>query len=131
MKKTSLASDGEISLGTRNGHTSKNHSKHKKKEDNEERPLTEDELAEREERRREKKNEKRAKKMAEQLEALGLDENGDPLDNFCLSKYPVREWIFKLPHSVEPVALNPVVTLIGVAVLWGVFIWSSGKKLLL
>jgi hypothetical protein len=77
--------------------------------------------------RRRKKEQRRTKRLAKQLAALGLDENGDPIDNFSLLKYPVREWKFKLPGFQEPIALNPVVTFIGVVCLWGMVLWSSGK----
>jgi hypothetical protein len=32
-----------------------------------------------------------------------------------------------LPGFHDPVALNPAVTLIAVACLWGIVLWSSGK----
>jgi hypothetical protein len=76
--------------------------------------------------RRRKKEERRAKRLAKHLAELGLDENGDPIDNFSLLKYPVREWKFKLPGFHEPIALNLVVTFIGVVCLWGMVMWSSG-----
>jgi hypothetical protein len=77
--------------------------------------------------RRIKKEQRRVKRLAKQLAELGLDENGDPIDNFSLLKYPVREWKFKLPGFHEPIAINPVVTLMAVSCLWGLVWWSSGK----
>jgi hypothetical protein len=76
--------------------------------------------------RRRKKEQRRATRLAKHLAELGLDENGDPIDNFSLLKYPVREWKFKLPGFHEPIALNPAVTFIGVVCLWGMVMWSSG-----
>jgi hypothetical protein len=79
------------------------------------------------EERRLKKLQKQAKKVAEHFAALGLDENGDPLDNFSLLKYPVRECKFTIPGCHEPIAINPVVVLIGVFCLWGMVLWNVGK----
>jgi hypothetical protein len=73
------------------------------------------------------KQRRRAKKMVKRLAALGLDEEGNELDNYSLSKYPVREWKFTLPGMKDDIALNPVVSLIGVGVLWGIVCWYSGK----
>lgn len=73
------------------------------------------------------KQRRRAKKMAKRLAALGLDEEGNELDNYSLSKYPVREWKFTLPGMKDDIALNPVVSLIGVSVLWGIVCCYSGK----
>jgi hypothetical protein len=47
--------------------------------------------------RRRKKLVRRAKKQAKLFAELGLDENGNPLYNFSLLKYPVREWAVTLP----------------------------------
>jgi hypothetical protein len=69
----------------------------------------------------------RAKKMAKRLAALVPDDEGNELDDYSLSKYPVREWKFTLPGMKDDVALNPVVTLVGVGVLWGIVCWYSGK----
>jgi hypothetical protein len=81
-----------------------------------------------EDERRRKKEQRRAKRhLAKHLAELGLDEHGEPTDNFSLLKYPVREWKFKLPGLHEPIALNPVVTFISVVCLWGIVLWSSGK----
>jgi BCCT, betaine/carnitine/choline family transporter len=80
------------------------------------------------EERLERRRARAKKKLAAHMAALGLDENGQPLDNFCLLKYPVREWKFTLPCSQEPVAVNPVVALIGVACLWALVIWTTGKS---
>jgi hypothetical protein len=69
--------------------------------------------------RRLKKLQRRAKKMAAHFAALGLDEFGEPLDNFSLLKYPVREWRFTPLGFQEPIAINPVVTFISGLLLWG------------
>jgi hypothetical protein len=81
--------------------------------------------AEQEDRRR-KKSERRAAKVKQELAELGLDEYGQPLDNYSILKYPVREWKFKIPGTSQPIALNPVVTLIGVLLIWGIVVWSTG-----
>jgi hypothetical protein len=51
---------------------------------------------------------------------------GDPLDNFSLLKYPVREWKFKLPWFHEAVAVNPVVTFVAAVCLWGMVLLNTG-----
>jgi hypothetical protein len=71
----------------------------------------------------------RARKLAkleQRMAALGLDVNGAPLDNFSLEKYPVRECTFTVPGFAAPVALNPVVTMIGIVGLWGLVLWLTG-----
>lgn len=68
---------------------------------------------------RRKKELRRAKRLAERLAQLGLDANGDPLDNFSLLTYPVREWKFKVPG---------VVTFICIATLWALVLWNTGKQ---
>jgi hypothetical protein len=73
------------------------------------------------------KQRRRAKKMAKRLAALVPDDEGNELDDYSLSKYPVREWKFTLPGMKDDIALNPVVTLVGVGVLWGIVCWYSGK----
>jgi hypothetical protein len=91
-------------------------------------PSNSDGELELEDERQRKKEQRRAKRhLAKHLAELGLDENGEPIDNFSLLEYPVREWKFKLPGFHDPVALNPAVTLIAVACLWGIVLWSSGK----
>jgi hypothetical protein len=80
-----------------------------------------------EEERRRKKLLRHAKKQAKLFAELGLDENGNPIDNFSILKYPVREWKFTLPGSKGQIALNPVVTLIGIVCLWSLVIWCRGK----
>jgi hypothetical protein len=65
-------------------------------------------------------------KMIQRLAALGLDENGEKLDNYSLLKYPVREWMISLPGAAERIAVNPFVTLIGIVLLWGIIGWSGG-----
>lgn len=79
----------------------------------------EEELShENEEEKRRRKEIRRHKKVVDRLALLGLDENGEPLDNFSLLKYPVREWIFTLPGSREKIALNPAVTVLSMVGLW-------------
>jgi hypothetical protein len=65
-------------------------------------------------------------KLEQRMAALGLDIHGAPLDNFSLEKYPVRERTFTVPGFAAPVALNPVVTLIGILGLWGLVLWLTG-----
>jgi hypothetical protein len=91
--------------------------------------MSSDEALAMEDERRRKKDKRRAKRLAAHLAELGLDVNGDPIDNFSLLQYPLREWKFKLPGFHEPVAINPVVTFIAVACLWGMVLWSSGKSI--
>lgn len=80
------------------------------------------------EERRLKKELKRAKKMGERLAELGLDENGEPLDNFSLLKYPVREWKISIPGSRgDQVAFNPVVTMVGMIGLWILVMFCTCK----
>lgn len=43
-------------------------------------------------------------------------------------KYPVREWKVALPYFKRPIAMNPLVSLMSVIVLWGVAIWSIGMS---
>lgn len=85
-----------------------------------------DEQIRKEERRR-KKLIKRAKSQAKLFAELGLDENGNPFDNFSLLKYPVREWILTLPGLHDPIALNPVVSMLAIVSLWGLVLWTAGK----
>jgi BCCT, betaine/carnitine/choline family transporter len=78
--------------------------------------------------RRLRKSLRKAKRIAKHLEDLRLEEEeGDELDNFSLAKYPVREFKFTIPGMSDELALNPVVTLIGVVVLWSVVLWCTGK----
>jgi hypothetical protein len=82
----------------------------------------------REEKRRVKKLQRRAKKMRAHFAALGLDEFGEPLDNFSLLKYPVREWKFTVPGFLtDPIAINPAVAVICGALLWGTVLLSLCK----
>jgi hypothetical protein len=39
-------------------------------------------------------------------------------------KFPVREWTFSLPFLTEHISFNPLVSGIGVSMLWGLAIWS-------
>jgi hypothetical protein len=80
-----------------------------------------------EERRRRNKMIRRAKKHEKEMAALGLDINGEPLDNYSLSKYPVREWKLTLPGFQGHIALNPLVNLIGLVCLWSVVAWTACK----
>jgi hypothetical protein len=84
------------------------------------RELVEAMRVEQEDARSRRKQLRQAEKMVQRLAKLGLDEHGDPLDNFSLLKYPVRECKFKVPGFQEAMAINPVVTLIAVAVLWSI-----------
>jgi hypothetical protein len=78
---------------------------------------------------RRKKEERRKKKVIQRLAALGLDEHGEKLDHYSILKYPVREWRVILPGSQEPIAFNPIVTLIGMVVLWFTALWISGTSI--
>jgi hypothetical protein len=79
-----------------------------------------------EEKRRLAKHLRRADKHAQRMQEMGLDANGEPLDNFCIAKHPVREWKFNIPGSRDQVALNPVVFCLSVVCLWSLAIWSRG-----
>jgi hypothetical protein len=47
--------------------------------------------------------------------------------NYSRSDYPVREWQFALPFGIQhPVVINPLVTGVSVAWLWGLVIGSAG-----
>jgi BCCT, betaine/carnitine/choline family transporter len=81
----------------------------------------------REERRRRKREARQREKMIARLAELGLDENGEKLDNFSILKYPVREWILSLPGSAGKIAFNPAVTFMAVLVLWGLVGRAIGK----
>ena len=50
-------------------------------------------------------------------------------EDFDLESFPVREWSIQIPFLAEPIAFNPVVSLIGVGFLWGIAIWCMGKKM--
>jgi hypothetical protein len=39
-------------------------------------------------------------------------------------KFPVREWTFSVPGLQDHVSFNPLVSGIGISVLWGLAIWS-------
>jgi hypothetical protein len=73
------------------------------------------------------KQRRRAKKMAKRLAVFVPDDEANELDNYSLSKYPVREWKFTLLGMKDDIALNPVVSFTGVGVLWGIVCWYSGK----
>jgi hypothetical protein len=46
-------------------------------------------------------------------------------------KFPVREWHFTVPGLTDDISFNPLVSGIGVSVLWGLAIWSMLVSLLL
>jgi hypothetical protein len=97
----------------------KKRSKHRDGEGRNQSALEEDEL-------RRKKEERRKKKVIQRFAALGLDEHGEKLDHYSILKYPVREWKVALPGSQEQITFNPIVTLIGMVVLWATTGWISG-----
>lgn len=70
-----------------------------------------------------------AKRHKKRMAELGLDLNGAPLDNYSLSKYPVRECKLSIRGFKEQVVLNPVVNGIGIVGLWGVVAWAQGMPL--
>lgn len=78
-----------------------------------------------EERRRLKHLKRQAQRVVDHFAELGLDEFGQPLDNFSLLKYPVREWKFTLLGCEEAIAINPVVMLIAAVCLWGFVLLST------
>jgi hypothetical protein len=39
-------------------------------------------------------------------------------------KFPVREWTFTVPGLTDHISFNPLVSGIGISVLWGLAIWS-------
>ena len=55
------------------------------------------------------------------------DNDDEEEDEFDLDKYPVREWKIQLPWLNEPIAFNPLVSGVGVTILWGLAIWCMGK----
>lgn len=54
------------------------------------------------------------------------DEMLPVLEPFDLEKYPIREIKFRIPGLVDPIVINPMVTLVAVALLWGVVIYTIG-----
>jgi hypothetical protein len=68
-----------------------------------------------------------ALKYACNYKPLKKYEDNDEEADFDLDKYPVREWKMSLPFLNEPVAFNPVTSLIGVSCLWGLAIWCMSK----
>lgn len=84
------------------------------------------------EERRLKKEQRRALKVKQHMAELGLDEHGNPLDNYSLLTYPVRECQITVPFlGNQPIALNPVVTLISVGAIWSIVLWNACKYELL
>jgi hypothetical protein len=51
------------------------------------------------------------------------EEHSDDEDEYDMEKFPVREFAIKLYGMNEKIAFNPVVSLIGIVILWGVSIW--------
>lgn len=49
--------------------------------------------------------------------------------DFDMEKFPVRELEVQFPCFKDVIAFNPLVSLIGVVVLWGLSIWCMGKSL--
>lgn len=47
------------------------------------------------------------------------DKDFDPTENL-----PLRDFVMRFSFMQEPIAFNPVVSLIGVVLLWGLAIWS-------
>lgn len=47
--------------------------------------------------------------------------------DFDLDKFPVREFTFQPGFLSEPICFNPVVSAIGVSILWGLAIWCMSK----
>jgi len=47
--------------------------------------------------------------------------------DFDLDKYPVREFTYQFPYFKDIIAFNPLVSIFGVVVLWGIAIWSMGE----
>jgi hypothetical protein len=106
--------------------TASKRSKHRKSAESGDRSVKD--VTKDEEHRRHKKELRRKEKMKAHFAELGLDEHGEKLDNFSLLKYPVREWLIAIPGTTEPIALNPIVTLIGVGCLVSIMVWSSGES---
>jgi hypothetical protein len=48
-------------------------------------------------------------------------------DECDFDKYPIREFQFYIPGLDDPIVFNPMVTLIGVGLLWGVVVYTMGK----
>jgi hypothetical protein len=48
-------------------------------------------------------------------------------DECDFDKYPIREFQFYIPGLEDPIVFNPMVTLIGVGLLWGVVVYTMGK----
>ena len=52
----------------------------------------------------------------------------DDEEDFSLDQYPMREWQINVPWLLEdPIAFNPITSLIGVAALWGIAIWCMSE----
>jgi hypothetical protein len=82
-----------------------------------------------EEQREQRRHARRVhRKLVRRMAALGLNEHGQPLDgeHYALSQYPVRECVVILPGFADPIALNPVVTILGVMGLWSMVVWLAG-----
>lgn len=88
---------------------------------------SDDELKVKEDRRERRRckeaqrEESRVRKLAE----LGLGTDGKPLDNYSILQYPVREC--KFTFLKQTVAFNPVVTTVGLVVVWGIVLQTTGE----
>jgi hypothetical protein len=65
-------------------------------------------------------------KMRRHSRGRSEDEMLPVLEPFDLEKYPIRELQFRIPGLVDPIVINPMVTLVAVALLWGVVIYTIG-----
>jgi len=67
-------------------------------------------------------------KEKEDIDGL-VDEfhNGQFENDFDLERFPVREFTYQAPFFKEIIAFNPVVSILGAAILWGVAVWSIGQ----
>jgi hypothetical protein len=55
-----------------------------------------------------------------------LKKQGEQTDvdaEYDTEKYPFREFTFRIPGLKDQIAFNPVVSLIGIIILWGLSIW--------
>ena len=50
-------------------------------------------------------------------------------DDDMVDMLPLREWRLTLPFLDEPISFNPLVSAIGVVLLWGLSIWSMVRSL--
>jgi hypothetical protein len=59
--------------------------------------------------------------ISEDLKKPMTKEDDD--DEYDMDKYPVREIELQFCGMAEKIRFNPVVSLIGISILWGVSIW--------